>query len=315
MESINLNELNSKVESVDIFISSASFENRCLSLISSFDRKKIRKGLIFYNKNEEVILSENIEKLKDSFDNPEVFGLDSDHPVITANTFNEVFSNINEKIETLVVDTTTFTHEGLLILIKFLQINQEKFGKIFIGYVGAKEYSTDEIELEKKWLTKGIKNIRSVLGYPGLLKPSQKNHLIILFGFESERTSKLIENFEFDKVSLGFGPENDSISKDHYKINYERHLELLNVYPFAEKFEFSLTDPYEAKKQIVTQIKKFTNYNIVIAPLNNKLSTVGAALTALEIQEVQLCYVKAHQYNLFGYSKSSDSCFFIELKF
>lgn len=314
MQPISLQNLNNQFDSIDIFIASASFEDRCLTTLTSLDKSKIAKGIIFYNKNEEHILIENVNKLKECFNESEVLELNSNQPMITASTIQLFFSKLESHYKTLFIDTTTFTHEGLLIFIKFVQLYSDKFDNIFLGYVGAAEYSFDEDEVEKKWLSKGIKSIRSVLGYPGLLKPSTKNHLIILFGFESERTRKLIESFEFEKVSLGFGPAHDSISHDHYQINYERHLELLSIYPFAEKFEFSLTDPYEAQRQITDQINKFTDYNIVIAPLNNKLSTVGAALTAFQMPQVQLCYVAASQYNLNGYSKPSDKCYIVELK-
>ena len=213
----------------------------------------------------------------------------------------------------VLIDITTFTHEGLLILVRFLSAFKEKIGNLFFCYTGAEDYDPKQNDPQLKWLTKGIKTIRSVLGFPGVHDPSKPNHLIILFGFESDRTQRLIQNFEFEEVSLGFGAKNSSISNSHYEINRSRHEELLKLYPFAKGFEFSLTDPVAAKSQIVEQIEKLPNHNTVVVPLNNKLSTIGAGLLAIENPRIQLCYVRAHEYNLNSYSTPSEKFFLFKL--
>jgi hypothetical protein len=182
-------------------------------------------------------------------------------------------------------------------------------------YNGAKEYSYNESVAEKKWLSKGVKKIRSILGYPGLLDPSKKNHLIVLFGFERERTKRLIDMFEYDLVSLAFGGKGVSISEDHQVLNEKRHEELLILYPNARKFEISLIDAIDTKQQLLAYMSDFSEYNTVIAPMNNKISTVGAGLAAIENPEIQLCYVTANQYNLQGYSHPSPYCYLFEVLF
>jgi hypothetical protein len=42
--------------------------------------------------------------------------------------------------------------------------------------------------------------------------------------------------------------------------------------------------------------------------MNTKLSTSGAALAALEADEIQLCYASARHYNIEGYSRPSQEC-------
>ena len=42
--------------------------------------------------------------------------------------------------------------------------------------------------------------------------------------------------------------------------------------------------------------------NTVIAPLNTKISTIGADLAALENENIQLAYAKPNIYNVDGYS-------------
>jgi hypothetical protein len=168
--------------------------------------------------------------------------------------------------------------------------------------------------LKKKWLSKGIKRINSVLGYPGNINPSKENHLVILFGFEEERTLKLIQTLDFNKISLGFGSSEDSINYAHFKINKERHEKLLKIIPNVDNFCFSLREPDIAKNQIYEHISKYSNCNTVLAPMNNKLSTTGAALVAFEHPEIQICYAKAKEYNVEGYSSASNMCYLMKLE-
>lgn len=308
MNPIKVNELSDNIPDLDLYISAVSFEERAFTILDSFENSKIKKIWFCFNENEEEFYAENMQRAT-RYPNHDFLPFNTDDPLVTAQTLSEKFNESNATFENVLLDVTTFTHEGLLIMYKFLNIFMGNIKNLYVGYVGAKEYSTNEKSNDEKWLSKGTKTIRSVLGYPGILNPSRKNHLIILFGFESERVSSLIEDFEFEKVSVGIGPEYDSILPNHYTINRERHLEILKQYPFAGTFEFSLTDPFSTKSQIEEQINKFHDYNVVIAPLNNKLSTIGVAMVALENIKVQICYVRAHEYNYKGYSSPSDECY------
>ena len=49
-----------------------------------------------------------------------------------------------------------------------------------------------------------------------------------------------------------------------------------------------------------------TKDNIAISPLNNKISTIGVAISGLKNEEIQICYASANQYNINAFSKSSD---------
>jgi hypothetical protein len=206
---IKLSILQEKLPRIDLFISALSFEERSLSLINVIDESHIKDIWFAYNENEVDFYLDKLEFARNR-KNAELIKFSTDNPIITAQTLSSKFNSL-DLLDNVLVDITTFTHEGLLILYKFLDLFRNKIKNLYLAYVGAKEYSTNETDDDKKWLSKGTKTIRSILGYPGILNPANNNHLIILFGFESERTSQLIENFEFDKVSIGIGPENDSV--------------------------------------------------------------------------------------------------------
>lgn len=314
---ININQLNKSTDKVDVFICSASFEERCLTIPSEISELDIKNSFIFYNANHVNTNGENLKKLTSKLKNSKAIKLDSRLPLVTYSSFNDCLNSILTESESkhIMLDITTFTHEALLILLRLLYMRLRNKDILTLVYINAAQYSYNEPDPEKKWLSKGIGNIRSVLGYPGFLTPSQKNHLIVLFGFESERTIKLIDNFEYDLVSIGLGPKDASITNEHYKINLKRHNDIVKHYPQCKKFEFSLIDPWEAKSQIINQVSKNKDYNVVIAPLNNKISTVGAALAALENINIQLCYISANQYNLNGYSLPGEDCYIFKFQF
>jgi len=316
MQKFNRTEFKTRVEELDfdyLFVS-ASFEQR------SFIIPEIIKNLptiIFYNNNESSIIKTNATILSTSLENKNIIELNTDDPI---HNYLEIFNLINiigstNKPINILLDSTTFTHETLLILIRLINFNSEKINSVYISYVGAREYSTNESD-DEKWLSKGIKEIRTVIGYPGFSDPTKKNHLIILFGFESERTKKIIDEYEFEYVSLGFANIKESIQVNHQKINCDRHTALVKEYK-SDQFEFSLIDSNHVKQQLLDYInlQKFADMNTVIAPMNNKISTIGAGLAAIENPNIQITYAKPNIYNISGYSEPNDDIYFGLLDF
>jgi len=142
--------------------------------------------------------------------------------------------------------------------------------------------------------------------------PSRRLHLIVLVGFEYDRAAELIRAFEPSIVSLGYDESNDPGAVRHRAVQ-ERNLERIRaLYANAHEFRFSGHDPLNAKAAIEQQAKLFPDANAVIAPMNTKLSTVGAALAAMENEELQLCYVQAALYNYRHYSTPGTWCYLFD---
>jgi len=318
MNSELLENINKVIDrNYDYFLCCSSFEERCLAIAKVLERSKIEKAIIFYNEDQKGKITENVEKLKSLLAPINTISLHSDNPVMVISKLHEsVIENILkfDRIVNLLIDISTFTHETLLMLFRLLSLQKEKI-KVSICYTNVKEYSYNVKDTSEKWLTKGVGDVRNIIGYPGYINPSRKNHLIILFGFEVERTIRIIEKFEPDFVSIGYASENTSTNQEHFKINQQRHQELGNNYPNLNVFTTSLVDPYQTKLDLLAQIEKFPNTNIIIAPMNTKLSTLGAALAFESNQDIQLCYVKANLYNSEGYSLTGDTFYFFKIQF
>jgi len=308
-----------KDDNIDVFISCSSFEERCFVIPKLALKFKPKSRVVFYNTNEDENIRTNAQKLSQiDKENTELIKLNSDDPIQNYLKIIQLFDQIANDYPNkpnLLIDTTTFTHETLLVLLKILHLRKDSLGEIGFCYVGAKEYSTNMEEDADKWLSKGVDEIRTILGYPGFTDPTEKNHLIILFGFEFERTRKIIEEYEFDLITLGFGDE--PIQKNHMQINVDRHKRLLKEHPEAREFKFSLIDPIQTKSQLLKYVNSadLKGLNTVIAPLNNKLSTIGAGLAAIENEDIQLAYAKATIYNTAGYSTPNEDIYYYKVVF
>lgn len=306
-------------EEVDLFLCSVSYEVRCKIIPTSIS-KVTKEAIIFRNKAEpfstgEKQKEENIQCLKSIFgSNTSTIEISKSDPFLLSNRFQTYLQErLSQQLQTIVVDITTFTHEALLIIFKILcHLKIKLDNKVFLIYNYAKEYSYNIKDEREKWLSKGIKDVRTILGYPGKPKPLNQIHLIVLVGFEAERALKLIEEYEPSVLSLGLVKE-DEKSIMLSPINKMIYTNLLSIYPDVHKFNFSYTDPIRTKDVILKQAQEFSDYNVVIAPMNNKISTIGVGLAAIENPAIQLCYSSARLYNTEGYSSPSNECSVIEL--
>jgi hypothetical protein len=296
---------------IDLFICASSFETRCFSVPNAVGRCNISQVLLTFTTNESQKIIENSKELQTILKSDILtLPLDTDDPIGNYNLLNETFHKVFDKDGQLVVllDTTSFTHEMLLLVFKLLYFYESSISALFVTYVGATSYSFNSTDENEKWLSKGIKDIRTVIGYPGYTDPTKEYHLIILFGFESERTKKIIESFEFSRLSIGYAEVEDSILGDHQKINKKRHSDLLELYPHAESFQFSLIDCIATKNAVLKQMKK--EFNNVVSPLNNKISTLGVALACFCNPDLQITYAQANIYNEEAYSKPAEEIYF-----
>jgi hypothetical protein len=187
--------------------------------------------------------------------------------------------------------------------------------KISCAYVNAKEYSNGD-NVDQKWLSKGIEEVRAVLGYSGNLVPSKGTHLIIIVGYEFERAIAMTNILEPNVLSLGYGKsENATVEKDKEANSYYSQLirEMSPSYPEIEQFEISCSDPYKTCENLEKYIKKIKNKNILIAPMNNKISTIGVGLLALKNKGVQVCYGPAMTYNILNYSTPGSNCYIFNI--
>ncbi len=319
IKNINLSELRNELSrSFDLFICSSSFEDRCLSIAYNICIEKIERALIIYNSNFLQHVNTNKNKLLELFGQKgHEVEVSSSDPLLTAdNIDNQLSKSIDTCIiNSILLDITTFTHESLLILLRLLQLRCPE-AKITCTYSNAFEYSAGD-DKNHKWLSMGIGEVRSVLGYAGNIIPTRKTHLIVIVGYEYERALEIINVIEPNSLALGYGrsenalTEKDKEANEHYSYLVEQ---MATSYSDINRFEVPSNDPYKTCTKLLEQINNFKDLNVLIVPMNNKLSTIGSALAAFINQDVQLCYAPALAYNYSNYSVPGDKCYIFDLK-
>jgi hypothetical protein len=297
----------------DIFIASASYESRCLSIVNAIDNKiKFSHKFVSASVPHIELINENLSIFtKKGFSRLDI---NNSKQLTTA---NNILSAINDTLKdkpesSFLIDITTFTKQTLLILLRLLRNVLNTDNAVQFLYTPASDYSIG-LPYEEKWLTKGVLGVNSVLGYSGIIRPSRPYHLIILLGYEVERASALINAYEPSKITIGYARKSDSISSDHYDLNKQKFIDLVAEFPHAEAFEFSCSKIEECKTDILQQAQKYTSYNVIVSPMNNKISTISSALAAFENKDIQVAIAIPAIYNYENYSEPSANCNVLEV--
>jgi hypothetical protein len=288
---------------IDLFICSASFEDRCRSVVDNLGELAPNRALVAMNVRLGAKVSKHCDHLASRLGKSvSVVMLDSDNPISSADSISRsVEEPLASGAKRIVIDVTTFTRESLLILLRFLRYKCKGDQTVEFLYAHAKEYSIGD-PVEDKWLSKGIREIRSILGYSGDLLPSKRNHLIILVGFEDERAINLINQFEPAKISLGVGDPLEVGTLPHQHVNVHMCSRLKGMIEEVEEFTFKAYDAEATWSTLREEAVKGGDLNTIIAPMNTKISTIGAAMFAMENEAVQLCYAQPNLYNYDRYS-------------
>ena len=317
VKKVNLRFINSKLENdYDVFICCSSFEERCLTIPQKIENKHFSQIIIFENSIGSALIKNNSQKLKGLFaHNQTVVSVDFSNTLSFADQLARQISMIQGRKLKVLIDVTTFTHETLLICLKVLKLTK-KVDELTCVYVNATEYCPGQ-EVDKKWLSQGCKNVHSILGYPGMLFPSLKTHLIVIVVYEYNRAFDTISTIEPNSVSLVYGSANDSITDKDKEANSTYNdlvLQMAFEYKNIETVEMPCDNPNLVAEGLSKIISDHENDSIVIVPMNNKMSTVGVALSAFQNEHVQVCYAPAVLYNEENYSSPGEYCYFIKIK-
>ena len=253
------------------------------------------KAIFFASKSE----TDTTKNLRSELDHADLkfLTLDTHDPIQSQLCIADAIRSLQSSaFERLVVDITTFRREELLILLNELRQFEEDVLKSTI-FLYAKAGSM------ANWLSGSIREVRSVIGYPGEIDSLKKNHLILMSGIELNRAKAIIEAYEPFSVSLGMVPEDESLLPQLFEKNLElRNFLTRHFDQIRSEFDFSATNPSSVKAILRSLLVNLSEYNVILAPLNTKISTLAAGVVAQENPRVQLCYAEVDVYNVESYS-------------
>lgn len=294
----------------DLYIGFASFEERSVENARHVS-DSVSNAIVCCFEPVMESVRQNLEKIGDFFTSVEQASFSHEDPFEGIDNILDCLKRNDWHSKNILVDITTFSREALLTLMSAIDVGRPlKFDNIMFLYSPASGYDPNNK------LSFGVKNIRSVLGFPGRQDPLKQTHLIVMTGYEDERAIKIVEAFEPSKLMLGFGGVDGASSPEIFENNintYNKLNDILLPEYGPDSFEFSLNDPHKTKDQILNIIDE--SYNNIIVPMNNKISCLGAGLAALENRELQIVYAQPETYNYINYSQPSDDYYLFRIQY
>lgn len=295
-----------------LLLLSASFEERCLGLVQNLPSSaRFRSGLLYVN--DEFLSGPASTHTKSHMNSLRIFlGEHCDYvyevigswldPVKQVTALRKISEIAQSRVSVspqgpICIDATTFTRESLLVACALLSQNVSAMPlRVF--------YSSPQKHGE--WLSRGFREVRNVMGFPGIQTPGAPTSLIVLSGFEPDRTCRLIEAYEPSEVLLGIGnPATNHTFLDRNVAEQKLILSRQDVH----KFYFPANSVAECASTLRSMIASHSPSNIIIAPMCTKLSTIAAFLVAEENHAIQLAYSVPGEYNIDEYSSGISAIY------
>lgn len=309
MREVNGAELRRELGGPISLISCLSFEERSLSVVKALLPDGLHRWLCILNEDIEtdvsVIRAEAVAIAEEAQIEIEFLAASKRDPLLLVDALIGVAQDATARgQDRWVADITTMTHEMLLILVAAADEIVDEWLDIMLVYNVAGAYSVEDTP-EDKWISRGIHEVRSVVGYPGAWSPGEPTKLVALPGFDPERMRHMVEEIEPDHLIVGIACP----VGERHAWSAEKNRGIANQLLQTRKgqtFDYPALDPLGAVDALIDVTHDISG-NVLIAPLNSKISTAALAVLARLKTEWQVCYAPAFIYNL-NYATPSD-CF------
>lgn len=289
----------------DLFIVCASYEPRSIAVAKVLaDDYRCHRAILYCNKEFHrgrrgeparknlARLQEIFTACSDEYRIVEGSWLDPSIQLLKMREALSSFEAIDGQGPSVTFDITTFNREALLMTAGLLRTSAES--AIRIVYVSPNDFG--------EWLSRGFREVRNVVGFAGVQNPSLPTLVIILHGFEPERSAKLIDEHEPSKVLIGIG--SPAMSKYFYERSISEKEKLALSRQEVEEFQFPTYDIEECTELLSQVIQPYlSRYNVVLSPLSTKISALAAMLVAERFPQIQISYCLPGEYNVEEYSK------------
>lgn len=201
------------------------------------------------------------------------------------------------------IDITTMPRDIIWTLLFFLN---QRSNQVLIRYYKPESY-------HDTWLSKEPLSPRLLLKHSGIIELGKPQCVVIITGFDEERTRQIVSKFEPQKVVLciqkgeQFNNTNRNESSRHELIC--KNVGVLDV----SSVEIDCYGKDFGEQTIDNVISSLSDYNIIISSFGPKPSAIGVYMAYQKHQEVALCYVPCKEYNK-DYCKGIGNLYTIDYK-
>ena len=189
------------------------------------------------------------------------------------------------------LDITTMPRETIWSVLSFLL---QKDCAVHYIYWPPKSYNGD-------WLCKQPDKPRLLYKHSGVAGLDKDTALIILTGYDEERTAQLVFHYEPSLTLLGIqvGGQYSNDERNVLKIHGNRCKGATEL----KSFEIDAYEPNHGLSVLREVIMPLlTDYNVIVSSLGPKLSAISVYQFYQESRDVALTYVPTNEYN-FNYSE------------
>ena len=285
------------------------FEPRSTALARGGNISSANSVVILKFADSQFDLSENDKCLDSEIDPENAVRLDVDRGS-QFRTYQKIRAQIAESDPTLriVFDITCFPRDVLLIVLYVLW-SLSRIDQVTCVYNVAEDYSTQQSDVSEKWLSKGVSSVSPVIGYRGVLRPDRPLQLVGLVGFDDQRVMQIADILS--PSSLVFAHGDTNLRAREWLVSQGRDAVdlLMNRFDESREEKFICEDGQSVSAMLDRAKAAQPDYNLVVVPMNNKISTLFAATYCLKNRDVQICYGGALIYNHSHYSQESDKFF------
>lgn len=206
-----------------------------------------------------------------------------------ADTWRVYENRINAKewaAKNVLVDISTMPRDSIWSIFFFL----EKAGaKINYIYYKPQHYNKD-------WLSRDPEKPRLIFKHSGVAKLGYQTGLVIVTGFDPDRTLQLINFFEPKLILLGIQTGSQFESN---KLNLKAHKSILIGQHNIETFKVDAYSKDHGQRVIERVVNKYLDeYNIIMSSLGPKPSAVALYKVCKKYPEIALAYAPSREFNI-----------------
>lgn len=188
----------------------------------------------------------------------------------------------------IALDISTMSRNLIWTLLFFIK---ERVARVDVIYHQPLEYSNE-------WLSRDAGLPRLLFKHSGIVSIEKQTLLVIVTGFDIERTKQLVYYYNPSKVILLIQKQNrlDDVNRNTFELHSDE-CRKIGLKPEVEAIDCYDDDwGYSVIEKVVSAY--LSNYNIIVSSLGPKLSAVSVYRTYLRHPEIALAYIPCKEYNV-----------------